>query len=376
MPAPTGTLPADFVRGLLRAESAAWPPEAQARFGRDLLSFIRQHSVEALAFWRLSQDPARDSWPAHVREDLAEGARSEAVLEAGRIGELRRLLAALAEEGVIALLVKGAALGYLHYPEPWLRPRNDNDLLVRRDDVARADRVLTALGYRETNALGGDLTSYQSQYVKTDDLGFTHAVDLHWKLSNRPRVSDVLPFDELARTSTAIPALGPAARTIDDVHALVLACVHTAAHHRNCHNLIWSYDVHLLASRLDEPGFARLAAFARSRGIAAICATGLHRAEIDYHTALPSGLMRRLEVQGEESAAYLGTGPWRGDVRLDDLRALPDWRARARLVRQVVLPPREYMLRRYDSHRLAFVPFFHVHRLVLGTWRLVRRLCL
>src|SRR5207247_8298772 len=122
----------------------------------------------------------------------------EALLEAGRESELRGVLSGFAAAGVPALVIKGAALAYSRYPEPWLRHRNDNDVLVRGDGAKAAGCVLSMLGYQPgANALPGELANHQLPYVKTDRLGFRHVVDLHWKISNRPLFANVLTFDEL-----------------------------------------------------------------------------------------------------------------------------------------------------------------------------------
>src|SRR4029078_6314769 len=150
----------------------------------------------------------------------------------------------LARAGIPCLLLKGAGLSYSVYHEPWLRPRNDNDLLVAPADAERAGRVLADLGYRGLQVLQGD---NERPFVMSGGAGLPQVIDLHWKISNRPVVADLLTFEELQAQSVPVPALGPRARRLGDVHALILACVHMAAHHRNLEHLLWCYDLHLLA---------------------------------------------------------------------------------------------------------------------------------
>lgn len=366
--------PSDLVTSLLRGHPHRWPDDAPAGDQESLLTYVTEHSVEALVLWHLQQAGQGHTWPEPALDRLRDAVRHEALLEVGRFGELRSLTTKLAERGIRALLVKGAALAYSRYPEPWLRPRSDNDVFVAPEDADAAHGVLTELGYARANVIEGERSSYQAPYAKTDRLGFRHVVDLHWKLSNRPRVADALPFDELWEASIAVPALGTAARAHGDVHALALACVHPVAHHRNSDNLVWIYDIHLLAGRLDGAGFEALTRLARERGIGAICASGLRRAAACFGTAVPEPLLDELDVAGESSQVYLTARAWRGDVRLDDLRATPGVRAKLQLVREVVLPDRAYMLREYKSDRAALLPLFHAHRLVRGCWRLARRL--
>jgi hypothetical protein len=60
---------------------------------------------------------------------------------------LGEILSAYQAEGIQALVLKGAALAKLVYPEPGLRPMRDVDLLVSKADAPRAQEVLVELGY-------------------------------------------------------------------------------------------------------------------------------------------------------------------------------------------------------------------------------------
>jgi hypothetical protein len=203
--------------------------------------------------------------------------------------------------------------------------------------------------------------------------GLPQVIDLHWKISNRPVVADLLTFEELQAQSVPVPALGERARRLGDVHALILACVHMAAHHRNLEHLLWCYDLHLLACRLDADGFADLVTLARDREVAAICRINLERAVARFRTVVPPGTIARLETTGERSALLLDAAAWYGDVRLTDLRLLPTWRAKFQMIRDVALPSADYMLKEYDAPSRLLLPALHVYRLTRGTWRLLRR---
>lgn len=61
--------------------------------------------------------------------------------------DLTQALSALNAVGVSAVLLKGAHLARMVYPNPGLREMNDVDLLIRLADAGRAARALQALGY-------------------------------------------------------------------------------------------------------------------------------------------------------------------------------------------------------------------------------------
>jgi hypothetical protein len=280
-------------------------------------------------------------------------------------------MSALARAGVGCLLMKGAALAFTCYPEPWLRSRLDADLLIEPGAFADADRVLADLGYRCENGLTGEHVSHQSAWTRVDRRGLRHVLDVHRKISNRPVFADLLPYEELQQQAMTAPAVG--ARVPGYVHALLLACLHPVMHHQNLDSVAGTYDIHLLAGRLDRSDFDRFTELARRKQVAAICAAGIGRAVERFRTAVPPGVLERLAIPNEPSAAYLGTEAWRGDIRLSDFRALPNWRAQVRFVRDVAFPNADFMLRTYNRTSRVVVPALHVHRLVSGTWRLARR---
>ncbi len=64
-----------------------------------------------------------------------------------RTQTLVEILTAYRAAGIQTLLLKGAALAHLVYPQPGLRPMRDIDILVKKSDVRQAQTLLTKLGF-------------------------------------------------------------------------------------------------------------------------------------------------------------------------------------------------------------------------------------
>jgi hypothetical protein len=60
------------------------------------------------------------------------------------------------------------------------------------------------------------------------------------------------------------------------------------------------------------------------------------------------------------------------DVLISDLRSLPTWRQRTRLVREHLFPPPGYVLQHYGARSAALLPAYYLHRLVAGAGRWLR----
>jgi hypothetical protein len=282
---------------------------------------------------------------AHAR--LQTRARQIAAADLVREHELRRVIAAFDAAGVRPLLLKGAGLAYSHYPRPDLRPRLDSDLLIPASQRAAAIAALEGAGYAALPHVGGDLLMYQTSFVTPAAGVPVHVVDLHWRIANPQAFGRVLEYEELAAAAETLPVLGPQARGLGRVHALLLACVHRVAHHADAPLLIWLYDIHLVGATMTAEQWREFAALAGARGVGAVCRRSLELAVTNFGTPVPAAVMASTALGGADAdrspaAAYLNrprhvAGVWW------DFKLLPSWRDRARLARQHVFPPVQYM---------------------------------
>ena len=144
------------------------------------------------------------------------------------------------------------------------------------------------------------------------------------------------------------------------------------AHHPSEDRLIWLYDIHLLAESLMAAGLQQVARAAADKNVCGVVGAGLAAARKVFHTALPGELLDDLEgrslVAEEESRSFID-GQTKMGVLWSDLRIVPRWHDRLRLLGQHVFPSSAYMLRRYEAHSRAILPALYTHRLLTGAWR-------
>ncbi|HKV99615.1 MAG TPA: lasso peptide biosynthesis B2 protein [Vicinamibacterales bacterium] len=351
---------------LVRGERVAWAaldtePDA-------LVAFCEREDMTGLVHRAIARGPAAD-WPAACVDRLARRARLDAALELARGQEIRRVLDALGRAGVRALIFKGTALAYSRYAHPVLRPRSDTDLLISREQLDAARIALTALGYAAAETSGGDVLFRQLELHRADQHGVVHAFDVHWRISNQERFARMFDDDELWQRAEPVEALGPHARAAGAADALLISCVHPVMHHRNDDRLIWNYDTHVIASAMDASQWSSFVELAKAKAVAAVCVHGLELARAQFGTVVPASASAALENAARElepAAAYLMPGrSWRDDVAAN-FRAMPDWRARLRLLREMALPSPTYMRRAYSLDRSTLgwilLPALYAHR--------------
>lgn len=359
----------DLLCAVLRDGAFRWPDIDQAGAMR-LYDVAREQGIHLLVAERVWQRGALNDCPPPLRDRLVAALRNQLAVEEIARQELRSVLAALNEAGIVPLLFKGTALAYTHYQDSALRPRVDTDVLIDTHEIQSAGATLERVGYRRLPFTSGDLVMYQAPYSRTDRRGVRHTIDVHWRISNPQVFASVLTMEELRMRAITIPALGSAAQAVGSAHALALACIHRVAHHGGEERLIWIYDIHLVAERLAATEQEELVNLVQTKQLTAVCADGLALAEQRFLGRGAASLLARLGPQSaptRERSEIFVTGKMRKvDVLVSDLKALKGWRPKMKLLREHVLPPASYMREAYGISNSALLPFFYVWRIVRG----------
>ena len=312
---------------------------------------------------------------------LADDRRRAAITAAVQQAEMQHACGALAAAGVRPVIFKGGAWAYTDYPEPWCRPCLDVDVLFAVADRERAFAALTEAGYTAAGRIPGDLVNGQEVFERTGVGETTMAIDLHWRVSNRVWLCAMLPASEVMARSVPAPFAGSGVWRVCDEDGLLIACLHPHAHHPQDPSLKWTLDVSLVARRLTREAADAFRVRVASAGVSALVAHALEQAreetpqDTSTAPALDPAYLGAMAADGADDHSRRWLNPARGRLHdaIDDLRALPAWRDRARLVREHVLPPREFMFAQYRTRRLVLLPALYGHRLVRGgtqwVWR-------
>lgn len=303
---------------------------------------------------------------------LADDRRRAVLAETVQRVELTRVCAHLAGEGIAAAIFKGGAVAYTDYPEAWCRPSIDIDLLVAPEDRDHAFNALGRLGYTRAGRLPGEFVNGQDVFERVIGAGATMVIDLHWHVSNRLWLRRLLPTVELLGRSVPAPFAGGAASRISDEDALLIACLHPAAHHSRHTLLKWSLDVARMAARWPGEDVERFASRARSLEVSALVAHALRAAQplVDAELVplLRTSTIAGFEAAGAADSSRVWLDPRRDQLQdaLDDFRALRGWRDRGRLIREHLWPPASFMRAQYGHAPRVTLPALYLHRIVSG----------
>ena len=162
--------------------------------------------------------------------------------------ELKEILQSLRGRGIKVMVLKGAALAETVYKNLALRPMSDLDLLIRKQDLAQAERELSDLGYfrmkLEFSGWWAKRFGGERLYAKKCD--FPVYVDIHWniatpsvKVDSDRRQAEIDRIWKEARL-TKIAGIDAWSMPVEDL--ILHASVHLAAQHLHF-RLIWLRDI-------------------------------------------------------------------------------------------------------------------------------------
>lgn len=143
----------------------------------------RREGVAALLFRNIRKHRLEALIPEPIHRDLSDQYRRNLRRNMAIIGILRRVLSGFREKGISCIVLKGIALAELVYPDIAVRGMSDVDLLIRKDDLLEADRLLLSLGYASCDSSAAEALRNPVGYlasVEYREAKSPFSIHLHW----------------------------------------------------------------------------------------------------------------------------------------------------------------------------------------------------
>jgi putative nucleotidyltransferase-like protein len=265
---------------LLGRDAASQDGLARVRPG-DFVELCRRHRVSGLVYQGAAAGiPQGDAILPALRETVRKTLVDNLIL----LKALREVAAALSEEGIGFVLLKGVSLLGFLYPEIQLRPMTDIDLLIREKDWPKVADTLRQRGYRmpPTDEERFYRERWYHQLVESPGMPSTK-LEFHWNLESVER-SRIDP-EELIHDAVPCEIEGERFLRLCDDHLLVHQAVHLA-HHYQQPALVWVEDLRrlLAAGKLD---WERITRTAKSWGVENCLAYSLAYVERSFPGSVP-----------------------------------------------------------------------------------------
>jgi hypothetical protein len=375
----------ELICATLRGERALWPARREDDFTAAFLVRSEYHGVQALLDQRLKVARGIDlGWPNAVLDACRKSAMIAAIWEMRHREILNRVLAGLSNIGVQPVLFKGSALAYNIYASPYLRSRSDTDLIVPEHARDEVNYVLQTLGFKSDFNLRGDLNSFQASYSLVDSVTYAHNLDLHWRISNSHVLAKLFSYEELASEARSLPTMGPDAKAAGTIDALLIACMHRAAHkqcpyfvddveHYGGDRLIWLHDIHLLLGEMQPRHCDEFLERAKRKGLEGVCLEGIELARACFNTLVPERVREGLSCLGQTGAAsrYLSSSVMYQYYA--NLTAVEGAENKVRFLTQLLVPSERYMRCKYPDVKLNWLPWLYLRRVARGLFKRLHR---
>lgn len=331
-----------------------------------LLALARKHAVEQLVHKQLSEHAA-EIVPPEFLQKLRRLSQANFARNHIFTSELYRLIKMLAASGIEAIPFKGPALAVFAYGDLNLRRYVDLDIMVQREDVLAARKLLLADGYDS----GKSLTLSQQQVLlqTQHNLQFRRdqgrmIVELHWEVASHLFASSVQAKD-LWSNLVEVELNGTTVKSLSADDLLFSLCIHGSRH--LWERLGWVCDISELISR-HQINWEALLVRASRTDTSRMFLLGLILAEQLLGTPLPSTVKDKIEDdQGVKALAEAVTDQLFeessprpasvSEIFKYNIAVRSSWKARARYI-LYMLRPTEGDLNRRLPDRLRFIYYF------------------
>lgn len=171
-----------------------------------------------------------------------------------RLAALGRLTDGFRNEGVPCVSLKGPLLAERYYAQPFLRPCNDLDLLIRESDIGRAVRLMGKLDFRLEGRYPWSVQRHSLWHLVFVPSGGGPRVEIHYHLIPYDLVNGDYSEESTEFMDRSVKWNSPAifeSSVLSAADDAFYNCIH-AAHHA-FQRLRWLYDTLLIAKSLTAP---------------------------------------------------------------------------------------------------------------------------
>lgn len=167
--------------------------------------FKKAHSerLSPLAYKTLSKiEGAPSVIPGDIWQSLKESYYSNLSDNISGLSQLENVIHSLQDEKIGVIIFKGLMLAESIYADLGLRPGGDLDILIKKEDISRADKALKGIGYYTTfdgkNSGEIQFNDYRNSFFYFSKKTAGLPVHIHWHLIN------TVPYNKKVRLNCRI----------------------------------------------------------------------------------------------------------------------------------------------------------------------------
>lgn len=215
-----------------------------------ILKYSEEEGVSAFLYYHLNKHSEKKYIPGDIFEKLKTIYYNNSLRNTLISEEAKKILAVFKKENTQAIILKGIFLAEHIYQNIALRQITDIDLLTRKEDLAKVNRILNTLGYCQPLCFGDFLD--KEEITPLNSLVYHHPrhqffIHLHWHL-----VNSTWPLDYWVRKIDMERIWQQMQRIITDEEKVSALAAHHLLIYLSLHGFNHSFDRLVLLSDLRE----------------------------------------------------------------------------------------------------------------------------
>ena len=152
---------------------------------KEILESARWHGIVPLLYNNLKGLQESHFIPQEVMDELRTAYNANLARNMYIYAELNSILGAFREKEVGVIVLKGAALAKSIYGDIGLRPMGDIDILVRKEDLPHAEKIMSGLGYLFHGYRPPKWYRTNHQHISYNHPNKNILVEIHWHIANK-----------------------------------------------------------------------------------------------------------------------------------------------------------------------------------------------
>lgn len=198
---------------------------------RDLVDAALHHHVVPVLYRRLDQPGIRSLVPGPVLESLREMFAVRALRTMWALREAAAALRLLEERGIRTMVLKGVHLAADVYPEPALRGMADVDIMVDRENLAKAEAIFLERGWGPRTRPDVDEFCARSNHLAKLTKPGSVVLEIHYHIE-RPTSPFRIPVDVLWASARRLEIAGVTTLGLAPEELIIHLCIHASYHHQ------------------------------------------------------------------------------------------------------------------------------------------------
>ena len=264
-----------------------------------LLNIARDNNVSQRLYTLLREHhDMPHGFMVEIRKDyFSTAARNTLIYSA-----FKNVIEAFNKNGIDAIAMKGIALAELIYQDIGLRGMSDVDLLIRKEDIKRANDALEGMGYYAVDLSrfdGGD--SYLTTCDYRSENPLHPSFHIHWHIVNSTvpaPYSSRINMDELWKDALPVEIAGVRVLSMSPHHFLIHLCEHAMRVTHSAAKLIYLLDVAALVSRYkDTLDWHKVMETSKDYGLDRFAYNILSLTRLNIGLDVPEWVLERLKPQ-------------------------------------------------------------------------------